>query len=249
MAIQKLDLDNLSFEDIRILVHSIRAGGKTFLAGDFLKEESQFGPVAYVNTDGEGLMTIKGMGLGKVGYKVETLKDFKDVIAEFSKNRLHALAVDSLQILERIVKIGVMGTADRSPVSTKDKNEWVDIGREFENAILSLSKAAKLVFCTCPSAINADQITGNPRIISPDLSGQRALGVGGYFEYVGYIKILPTGKGKVKRSVQFAPDGVTLVRQQVPNAICEDIQLPEGLGGWKLIKDTITKAMEGGVKA
>jgi len=244
MTVQKLDLDNLIFEDVRILLHSIRAGGKTFLAGDFLKEESQYGPVAYVNTDGEGLMTIKGMGLGKVGYKVETLKDFKDVIAEFSKNRLHALAVDSLQILERIVKIGVMGTADRSPVSTKDKNEWVDIGREFENAILSLNKAAKLVMCTCPSAINADQITGNPRMISPDLSGQRALGVAGYFEYVGYIKVLPTGKGKVKRSVQFAPDGVTLVRQQTPNAICEDIQLPDGLGGWKVIRDTITKAME-----
>lgn len=244
MAIQKLDLDNLAFEDIRILLHSIRAAGKTYLAGDFLKHESQYGPVAYVNTDGEGLMTIKGMGLGKVGYKVETLKDFKDVIAEFSKNRLHALAVDSLQILERIVKIGVTGTADRSPVSTKDKNEWVDIGREFENAVLSLNKAAKLVLCTCPSAINADQITGNPRMISPDLSGQRALGVAGYFEYVGYIKVMPTGKGKVKRSVQFAPDGMTLVRQQTPNAICEDIPLPDGLGGWAAIKDAITKTME-----
>lgn len=248
MAIQKLDLDNLTFEDIRMLIHSTRAGGKTFLAGDFLRHEMQYGPVAYVNTDGEGLMTIKGMGLGKVGYKVETLKDFKAVIAEFTKNRLHALAVDSLQILERMVKIDVMGTADRSPVSTKDKNEWVDIGREYENAILSLGKAAKLVLCTCPSAINADQITGNPRIISPDLSGQRALGVGGYFEYVGYIKILPIGKGKVKRSVQFAPDGVTLVRQQVPNSICDDIVLPEGPGGWQAIKDTITKAMEGPAK-
>jgi len=248
LAIQKLDLDNLTFEDIRMLIHSTRAGGKTFLAGDFLRHEMQYGPVAYVNTDGEGLMTIKGMGLGKVGYKVETLKDFKAVIAEFTKNRLHALAVDSLQILERMVKIDVMGTADRSPVSTKDKNEWVDIGREYENAILSLGKAAKLVLCTCPSAINADQITGNPRIISPDLSGQRALGVGGYFEYVGYIKILPIGKGKVKRSVQFAPDGVTLVRQQVPNSINEDIALPEGPGGWQLIKDTIIKAMEGPAK-
>ena len=248
MAIQKLDLDNLTFEDIRMLIHSTRAGGKTFLAGDFLRHEMQYGPVAYVNTDGEGLMTIKGMGLGNVGYKVETLKDFKAVIAEFTKNRLHALAVDSLQILERMVKIDVMGTADRSPVSTKDKNEWVDIGREYENAILSLGKAAKLVLCTCPSAINADQITGNPRIISPDLSGQRALGVGGYFEYVGYIKILPIGKGKVKRSVQFAPDGVTLVRQQVPNSINEDIALPEGPGGWQLIKDTIIKAMEGPAK-
>lgn len=244
MSIQRLDLDNLAFEDIRILLHSIRAGGKTYLAGDFLRHEAQYGPVAYVNTDGEGLMTIKGMGLGKVGYKVETLKDFKDVIAEFTKNRLHALAVDSLQILERIVKIGVMGTADRSPVSTKDKNEWVDIGREFENAVLSLNKAAKLVFCTCPSAINADQITGNPRMISPDLSGQRALGVAGYFEYVGYIKVMPTGKGKVKRSVQFAPDGVTLVRQQTPNSICEDIQIPDGPGGWQTIKETIMKTME-----
>jgi len=55
---------------------------------------------------------------------------------------------------------------------------------------------------------------------------------------------MPTGKGKVKRSVQFAPDGVTLVRQQTPNAICEDIALPDGLGGWQVIKDTIMKTME-----
>lgn len=248
MTIHKLDLNNLTFEDVRILVHSIRAGGKTFLAGDFLKHESQYGPVAYVNTDGEGLMTIKGMGLGNIGYRVETLKDFKDVMAEFSKNRLHALAVDSLQILERLVKVHVMGTAERSPISTKDKNEWVDIGREFENAVLSLNKAAKLVLCTCPSAINADQITGNPRIISPDLSGQRALGVAGYFEYVGYIKVTSVGKGKVKRAIQFAPDGVTLVRQQNTGSINEDIQLPDGLGGWALIKDAIMKAIEGTVK-
>jgi hypothetical protein len=82
-------------------------------------------------------------------------------------------------------------------------------------------------------------------VISPDLSGQRALGIGGYFEYVGYIKVLATGKGNVKRSIQFAPDGVTLVRQQTPNAIKEDIELPDGLGGWAKIKDRITKAMEG----
>jgi hypothetical protein len=127
--IKQLDLDNLVFEDIRILVHSIRAGGKTFLAGDMLKHEQQFGPVAYINTDGEGLMTIKGMGLGKVGYQVETLADLKDLLKQFTPKKLHAVAVDSAQLLERMVKIGVMGTDQRSPVSTKDKNEWVDIGR------------------------------------------------------------------------------------------------------------------------
>lgn len=248
MAIEKLDLDDLAFTGIRMLLHSIRAGGKTFLAGDFLKYESEFGPVAYVNTDGEGIMTIKGMGLGKVGYKVQTLKDWKDLMAEFAKKPLHAIAVDSLQVLERIIKVGVMGTDQRSPVSSKDKNEWVDIGREFENAILALPKAASLVLATCPSAINMDQVTGNPRVVSPDLSGQRALGVAGYFEYVGYIKVVAVGGGTIKRSVQFAPDGVTLVRQQVPNALKEDIKLPEGLGGWKAIKDTIIKAMEGGAK-
>ena len=244
MAIQKLDLDQLKLEELRVLIHSIRAGGKTHLVGDFLKYESQFGPVAYVNTDGEGLMTIKGIGLGSVGYRVETLKDFKELMLEFSKNKLHALGIDSLQVLERMVRFAVLGTVDRSPISTKDKNEWVDIGREFDNALASTWKATKLLMCTCPSAINQDPITNNPRLISPDLSGQRALGCAGYFEYVGYIKILHMGQGKVKRAMQFAPDGVTLVRQQIPNSITEDIQLPEGPGGWKAIKDRITKGME-----
>ena len=248
MTVQQLDLDNIVFEDIRILIHSTRAGGKTHLAGDMLKHESQYGPVAYVNTDGEGLMTIKGIGLGKVGYKVESLADVKELIKQFTPKKLHAIAVDSVQHLERLVKIGVMGTDQRSPVSTKDKNEWVDIGREFENLLLAFQKTAKIVMLTCPSAINTDQITGNPRVISPDLSGARAMGIAGYVEWCGYIKVVAIGPGKVKRSVQFAPDGVTLVRQQTPNAIKEDITLPDGPGGWALVKAAIINSMEGGGK-
>lgn len=243
MAVKQLDLDNIALDDIRVLVHSIRAGGKTHLVGDFLKYESQFGPVAYVNTDGEGLMTIKGIGLGNIGYRVDTLKDFKELMAEFAKKPLHAMGVDSLQVLERQVFLHVLGTTERSPISTKDKNEWVDIGREFNNALASMWRATRLLLCTAPSALNMDPITNNPKVISPDLSGQRALGCAGYFEYVGYIKMLVTGPGKVKRMIQFAPDGVTLVRQQIPNAIKDDILLPEGSGGWLAIKSNIEKGM------
>lgn len=243
MAIKQLDLDNLTLDEIRVLVHSIRAGGKTHLCGDFLKYESQFGEVAYVNTDGEGMMTIKGTGLGNVGYVVETLKDFKELMKQFTSKRLHAMAVDSLQVLERLVKLSVLGTTERSPISTKEKNEWVDIGREYDNALVSMAHATKLLMCTAPSALNLDAITNNPRVISPDLSGQRALGCAGYFEYVGYIKMIITGPGKVKRSIQFAPDGVTLVRQQIPYSITKDIDLPDGPGGWLAIKTAIQKGM------
>lgn len=244
--LKRIDLDTMEDNRLRMLVHSVRAGGKTSLVGDMLKTEREFGPIAYVNTDGEGLMTIKGIGLGAVGYQVETLKDFKDLMAEFIKKPLHALGVDSLQVLERMVKLHVLGTCDRSPTSTKEKNEWVDIGREFENALVSIGKAAKIVMCTCPSAINADNITNNPRLISPDLTGQRALGCAGYFEWVGYIKTMQTGKGVAKRSVQFASDGVTLVRQQIPNEIMEDIPLPQGAGGWLAIKSRIEKGFTNG---
>jgi len=242
--IKQIDLDNVALDDIRVLIHSIRAGGKTHLLGDFLKYESAHGSVAYVNTDGEGLMTIKGIGLGNIAYRVETLKDFKELMAQFAAKPLHAMGVDSLQVLERMVILAVTGTADRSPISTKDKNEWVDIGREFNNALGSMWKATRLLMCTAPSALNLDPITNNPRVISPDLSGQRALGCAGYFEYVGYIKMLVMAPGKVKRVVQFAPDGVTLVRQQMPNSIKEDIALPEGAGGWLAIKTAIQKGME-----
>lgn len=244
--LKRIDLDTMEDNRLRMLVHSVRAGGKTSLVGDMLKTEREFGPIAYVNTDGEGLMTIKGIGLGAVGYQVETLKDFKDLMAEFIKKPLHALGVDSLQVLERMVKLHVLGTCDRSPTSTKEKNEWVDIGREFENALVSIGKAAKIVMCTCPSAINADNITNNPRLISPDLTGQRALGCAGYFEWVGYIKTMQTGKGVAKRSIQFASDGVTLVRQQIPNEIMEDIPLPQGAGGWLVIKSRIEKGFTNG---
>lgn len=242
--IKPIDLDNIALDDIRVLIHSIRAGGKTHLLGDMLKYERDFGDVAYVNTDGEGLMTIRGIGLGKIAYSIETLKDFKELMAQFAKKPLHAMGVDSLQVLERMVMLAVTGTADRSPISTKDKNEWVDIGREFNNALASMWRATRLLVCTAPSALNLDPITNNPRVISPDLSGQRALGCAGYFEYVGYIKMMVTGPGKVKRSIQFAPDGVTLVRQQIPNAIQHDIPLPDGPGGWLAIKTAIQKGME-----
>ena len=244
--IQQIDLDNVALDDIRVLVHSIRAGGKTHLVGDFLKYESQFGPVAYVNTDGEGLMTIKGIGLGNIAYKVTELKDFKELMKQFSAKPLHAMAVDGLQVLERMVNLHVLGTTERSPISTKEKNEWVDIGREYNNALASMWRSTRLLMCTAPSAINSDPVTNTPKIISPDLSGQRALGCAGYFEYVGYIKMLVTGPGKVKRVIQFAPDGVTLVRQQMPNAITVDIPIPEGGGGWLAIKTAIQKGMETG---
>lgn len=246
--IQPIDLDTLTLDDIRVLVHSVRAGGKTHLVGDFLKEESKHGKVAYVNTDGEGLMTIAGIGLGKICYKVTTLKEFKELMAEFAKAPLHAMGLDGLQLLERMVMLHVMGTLDRSPLSTKDKNEWVDIGREFNNALSSTWKATRLLMCTAPSAINADPVTNAPRVISPDLSGQRALGCAGAFEYVGYIKMMATGGGNVKRTIQFAPDGVTLVRQQIPNAIKADIPLPDGGGGWLAIKAAIQGGMPNGHK-
>lgn len=241
--IKQIDLDNIALDDIRVLIHSIRAGGKTHLLGDMLKYERDFGEVAYVNTDGEGLMTIRGTGLGKIAYGIETLKDFKDLMTQFAKKPMHAMGVDSLQVLERLVNLHVLGTADRSPISTKEKNEWVDIGREFNNALSSMWRATRLLVCTCPSALNMDPITNNPRVISPDLTGQRALGCAGYFEYVGYIKMLVTGPGKVKRTMQFAPDGVTLVRQQMPNAITNDIPLPDGPGGWLAIKTAIQNGM------
>lgn len=246
MLLKRIDLDTMHMDNLRVLIHSVRAGGKTHLVGDMLKTEREFGPVAYVNTDGEGLMTIKGIGLGAVGYQVETLKDFKELMAEFIKKPLHALGVDSLQVLERMVKLHVLGTSDRSPISTKEKNEWVDIGREFENALVSIGKAAKIVMCTCPSALNMDPITQSMKLVSPDLSGQRAMGCAGYFEWVGYIKTIQAGKGVAKRSIQFASDGVTLVRQQIPHEILEDVPLPQGPGGWLAIKSRIEKGFANG---
>lgn len=248
MTVKQIDLDNIALDDIRVLIHSTRAGGKTHLLGDMLRYEADFGEVAYVNTAGEGLMTIKGTGLGKHGYIVENLADFKSLMKTFIDKPLHAMGLDSLQVLERFVVLSVVGTADRSPRSGDAKkgenNEWVDISREYYNALASMWRATRLLMCTCPSAINMDPITNNPRVISPDLIGQRALGCAGYFEYVGYIKMLVTGPGKIRRSVQFAPDGVTLVRQQIPNTIVEDIPIPDGAGGWLAIKTTIQKGME-----
>ena len=242
MPIQPMNLDTATLDGIRVLVHSIRAGGKTHLAGDFLKEESKVGPVAYINTAGEGFMTIQSIGLGNVMYRVTSLKEYNEVIASFVAKPLHAIAVDSAQILEQFCMWDVMGTDKRSPMSTKEKNEWVDINREFYNALRQTCKAAKMFFMTAPSAINADPITGAAKMISPDLIGQRALGIAGSFEFVGYIKLLAKGGGNVERSIQFAPDGVTLVRQQSPKPITADIKLPQ-VGGWAAVKSAIINGL------
>lgn len=243
MAILPIDLDTITLDGIRVLVHSIRAGGKTHLLGDFLTTEAKEGPVAYINTDGEGYMTLQGSGLGKAMYRVSNLKEYNEVVKEFAAKPLQAIAVDSAQILEQFCFHHVVGTDARSPkggTSQGSVNEWAEISREFYNALRYTRKAAKMLMVSCPSSINADPVTGAQKIISPDLSGQRALGIAGIFEFVGYIKMMVTSPGNVKRLIQFAPDGSVLVRQQKREAIKADIELPK-VGGWQAIKNAILK--------
>lgn len=241
MPIQPMNLDTATLDEVRVLFHSVYGGGKTHLAGDLLKTESKIGPVAYISTEGEGYMTIQGIGLGSVMYKVSNLAEYNELVTSFVAKPLQALVIDSAKVYEQFCVWAIAGDK-RSPQSTKEKNEWVDINREFFNGLRQARKAAKVLCMTCPSAINADPITGAARMISPDLIGQRALGIAGSFEYVGYIKLLATGGGNVKRSIQFAPDGVTLVRQQLSNPITKDIDLP-AVGGWAAIKSAIMNGL------
>jgi hypothetical protein len=240
LARKKFNLDKSELDGYSILVHGGRASGKTHLTGDFLRTESAFGPVRFINVAGEdGQLTLRGMGLGEVGETIESYADFADAMKEYQeKLKLQALGIDSIHALSRWIMRKVTGS-DRLPEIRKESNEWGELHHTSYNTFMSVRRAAKLVMCTCPSDKSVEQLSGKT-FITPDLPGRQAAGSAGWFDFVGYIEATPTPSG-INRTFNMTPNALTIVRQRLPKQITEPVKLPIGQGGWQAIKDAIEK--------
>lgn len=239
MARKKFNLDTAELDGYTLLVHGGRASGKTYLVGDFLKTESAFGPVRFLNIVGEdGNLTLRGMGLGDVGEHIESHKDFMDALKEYQEKKVHALGVDSIHALSRWIMQKVTGS-DRLPEIRTGTNEWGEFHQHSYNTYMAVRRAAKLIMCTCPSDKSVEQLSGKT-FVTPDLPGRQAAGSAGWFDFVGYIEATNTASG-VTRTFNMAPNATVIVRQRLPKQISQAIPLPQGPGGWQAIKDAIEK--------
>lgn len=221
-----------------MLVHGVRAAGKTHLGGDFLRENAQRGPVKFINILGEdGQRSAMSAQLGDVGETHESYQDFKDFCKEYQGKKLEAVFLDSVSVLGKWIMRHVVGS-DRLPRITKESNEWGEFHREAETASMLLRNTAKYVLAVCPSDRSVDAVTQGT-YISPDLPGRQATGSAGWYDFVGYIQAVVTGPGTVKRTLMFTPNGTIVTRQRLAVQIDKDITLPNGPGAWALIHSTI----------
>lgn len=247
-----LDLDLKSLDDgFATLFHGVVNSGKTHLLGDALKHESQFGPIRYINVKGEdGQMSLASFNLGQgVGETVETAKDINDVMVDYAKLKLHALAVDSLKPLGTMLLFDVVGE-DRLPDTAldgeKSKAYWGRARVAMETTLKKLRGLAKYLICVCPSDKSED-IVSKAKSITPDLFGKLAFGCAGSFDFVGYVEAKVVGPGKLRRTISLAPNTEVLTRQRLPRPVLKPIIIPDGSGGWVAYKNALQQGlMEGG---
>ena len=240
MARQRFNLDLTMTDSFTMLVHGIRAAGKTHLIGDMLSTEQKHGKVCFINMVGEdGSASAKSFRLGEIGEHHESYVDFQAFCKEYAGKKLRAVGLDSVSVLGRWVMRAVIG-ADRLPRITKESNEWGEFHREMDNAMTLLRGTAQRVLAVCPSDRSVDSVT-QQTYISPDLPGRQAVGSAGWFDFVAYLQASVVAPGKVERKLMIAPNNTIVVRQRLAKQISTDIILPEGPGSWKKITDRITE--------
>ena len=242
----EFSLDMRELNRCSTLVHGIANSGKTYLLGDFLKYESQFGKVAFIDVLGEGgALSLADLGLsaaGHKGYRVSTRKELMDLLDWLSTQELRALAFDSLKAFVRLVIAERVGS-DRMPEVKRnsEENEWGDIHFRMERTVGGrLNAAAPWIMAACLSDKSIEQISGKT-YVTPDLPGREAAGCISWFDLAGYIKAEKTVS--VERTFMVTPNNTILTRQRLPRPITEDIKLPVGPGGWATIRSRIDEAM------
>ena len=238
----KLNLDLTELNGFSMLLHGGYAVGKTHFVGDMLREESQYGPVRFLNVKGEdGYRSLASLGLGENGESVDSLDDFSDALKEWRGLKLQAVAIDSFKPLVRLVMYDIF-KEDRLPRVGGKENEWGPVHFKVEGIANSLRSVAKYVLCTCPSDKSVNQLDGRT-YITPDLPGREAAGSAGWFDMVAYLKADSVSATKVIRELIIRPDNSVITRQRLPRAIVKDIIVPENGGGWHNLKVEIQKAL------
>jgi len=237
-----INLDTTILEHPSLLFHGLFGTGKTYILGDVLRSEAANGPVRFINIKGEdGYLTLAHMGLGEVGEEVENLTDLEAVIADYAKLGLRALGVDGLPHMSRLVIESVCGP-DGVPRISKEQNDWVSIHRRFEGLIRKLRWIAPVFVATSSTDRSMNQID-QEIWLTPDLAGKQATGIGGMFDFVFLCKTRQTSPGVTQRYLYTVASN-TVVRARLPRALPPQIVMPQGPGGWEILK----RAMEACLK-
>ena len=232
---KRFNLDTPNLGSYSVLIHGINAVGKTHLLGDFLRTESQVGPVRFINMSGEdGMMAACSAALGEVGETIDSIDSFEEAMKEYRTAKVHALGIDSLVWLNSAVRTKAFGS-NRAP---KTPDEWTELHRLMANIVALARESVKFLMCTCPSDRSTDQVTQST-YITPDLPGKEARSSAGWFDFVGYLTAECIRKGEVRRTLTMAPNNLITVRQRLPIAIINDIIIPQGPGGWAEVKKQI----------
>jgi len=239
-----LDLATKELDRAMTLIHGGYAAGKTHLMADFLKYYSQFGKVRFLNVIGEdGYMSAQTFGLGDIGETVDKYSDMEAALADYKKDGILALGVDSMKPASRLAMTHVLGTDSRMPSVGGNTNEWGAVHFAMENLTSKMRAVCPWVMCVCPSDKSVNQLDGKT-YITPDLPGREAAGSAGWFDFVGYLWADVVGAGKVTRKIRFAPNTTILTRQRLPRPITQDITIPEGGGGWKEVLAAINTTLK-----
>ena len=225
------------------LFHGNYGSGKTYLLGDALRTEAQEGPVLFLNIRGEdGYLSIAD--LRGDNFSAETVDAFDDVRAVFAdarKNGVRAVGIDGLHRLYGLAYVKALGS-NRIPVVGGSKNEWSDVHKLVEDLIDEFRYFVPFVLCTSATDKSVDQIKGETHT-TPNFPGRNAAGIAGHFDYVFFLDSEVLGPSRIRRKLLTAPVSKMVVRYRLPKPLPTEIIMPEGPGGWALVKNEILKAL------
>jgi len=244
----RFNLDQRELKRTTIMIHGNWASGKTHLVGDFLRTEMAEGSVAFLDIVGEeGTDSCADMGLGEVGYTIDSIKNLHALLDHFkSEGGLRAVGLDSLKALVELVMVHVLGKGRYESAKVDiEPGEWGDIHRAMRQMVLKFRTVAPWVMMVSTSDISVDMVTkegilgggikGKGGFVGPDLPGKQANGCAAWFNLVGFLKAEVEAK-RVTRTLMVTPSNKILTRQRLPRPILEEIKIPEGKGGWMAIK-------------
>lgn len=252
-----LDLDLLDLNKFYINIIADYGCGKTFLGGDMLKYEQQYGPVRFWNAAGEdGYKPLSRFfsrdELSAISETLETAKDVNEAIDELTKTPVHALFLDGLKTVAEFSMVSTLGE-DRQPTLRKNDvgsgNEWTEVHWDATKLYRRIRNCADIVMVSCvadrnPSiALTTNDAELKKLWISPDLPGRQAREVG-HWDFVGYLDAVPLSPTTFRRTITFTPRVGLRVRYRLPTPPPSEIVLPEGPGGWKVIRDTFERCMQ-----
>lgn len=238
-----LNLANLS--KISMLLQGVPNSGKTHLACDMLRTERAFGPIAFLDIQGEeGYGSGAHMGLGKIGKRASSKQDVLDFAAYCVKEKIHAGVLDGgrhlyMTIMNNVMQAGGASDLPRLPDAKKDgeraRTYWSNARFEFEQTITAVKTSVNVLILTSVSAQDVHEITGEKQT-APDIYGKAGSGLIGLFDFAGFMSWRILGPGRLERRISFQARNDAQTRQRLAFPLKEDIVLPEGFGGWSKIK-------------